>query len=286
MNSVDLAEKRKQLLACMGKYQSCLVAFSGGVDSSLVAKAACLVLGDRAIAITANSPSLASGELEQAQEFARAIGIRHEVVETAELEDPRYVQNGPDRCYYCKSELYDQLERLQVKFSAEVVFSGANADDLGDYRPGLQAAREHQVSNPLADCGFTKEDVRELASYWDLPVWDKPAMPCLSSRVAYGEAVTPERLRMIDQAEQLLRSEGFSNVRVRYHQGDLARLEVPRDALDQLNQLQLRELLVEQLTAIGFKFVTMDLAGFRSGNLNQLVSLELTQQEKEERVRG
>ena len=275
MNTSRLLEKREQLLRYIGNYEGCLVAFSGGVDSSVVAKAAQLVLADRALAVTGKSPSLAAGELEQAVELAGLIGIQHEVVLTEEFENTRYTQNDASRCYYCKSELYSLLDQLLERVGFDVVFSGANAEDLSDYRPGLQAAREHHVCNPLADCGFDKADVRGLANYWELPVWDKPAMPCLSSRVAYGEEVTPQRLAMIDQAEQVLRAEGCSTVRVRYHRGDLARLEVSLEELQRLSQFPLRETLVEQLTAIGFKFVTIDLAGFRSGSLNQLVAIEL-----------
>ncbi len=275
MNTSRLLEKREQLLRYIGRYDGCLVAFSGGVDSSVVAKAAHLVLADRALAVTGKSPSLAAGELEQAVELAELIGIQHEVVVTDEFDNPRYTQNDASRCYYCKTELYSLLDQLLDRVGFGVVFSGANVEDLSDYRPGLQAAREHDVRNPLADCGFDKADVRGLANYWELPVWDKPAMPCLSSRVAYGEEVTPQRLAMIDQAEQVLRAEGCSTVRVRYHRGDLARLEVSLEELERLSQFPLRETLVEQLTAIGFKFVTMDLAGFRSGSLNQLVAIEL-----------
>jgi len=275
MNTSRILEKREQFLRYIGNYEGCLVAFSGGVDSSVVAKAAHLVLADRALAVTGKSPSLAAGELEQAVELAGLIGIQHEVVITDEFDNPRYTQNDASRCYYCKSELYSLLDQLLERVGFDVVFSGANAEDLSDYRPGLQAAREHHVCNPLADCGFDKADVRGLASYWELPVWDKPAMPCLSSRVAYGEEVTPQRLAMIDQAEQVLRAEGCSTVRVRYHRGDLARLEVSLEELQRLSQFPLRETLVEQLTAIGFKFVTIDLAGFRSGSLNQLVAIEL-----------
>ena len=268
-------KQRDRLLQYIGQYRSCLVAFSGGVDSSVVAKAAHLVLAEQALAVTGSSPSLAAGELEQASELASLIGIRHEIVETEEFSNPHYTSNDATRCYYCKSELYRLLDQLLEKLDFEVVFSGANEEDLSDYRPGLKAAGEHRVCNPLADCGFSKEDVRHLARYWELPVWDKPAAPCLASRVAYGEEVTPERLAMIDQAEQILRAAGFSNVRVRYHGGDLARLEVPLDELEQLSRVPLRETLVDQLGAIGFKFITVDLAGFRSGSLNQLVTIEV-----------
>jgi uncharacterized protein len=252
------------------------VAFSGGVDSAVVAKAAQLALGDAALAVTGVSPSLASGELEAAQALADLIGIRHQIIATSEFASADYTQNAPDRCYHCKSELYAQLEALRSQVNSNYVLAnGANVDDLGDYRPGLKAAAEHAVQSPLAECGFTKADVRVLAAAWDLPVWDKPASPCLSSRVAYGEEVTPERLAMIDQAEQHLRSLGLAEVRVRYHRGDLARLEVPLDALPRLIEPATRADLVARLRQLGFRYVTLDLEGFRSGSLNALVALAL-----------
>jgi len=239
----------------------------------VVAKAAQLALGEQAIAVTAHSPSLAEGELDQARELARLIGIRHEVIETNEFANPDYVRNAPDRCYHCKSELYTRLDGLAEQFGVAVAVNGANADDLQDYRPGMRAAGEHQVLSPLAECGITKAEVRLLAAEWGLPVWDKPATPCLSSRIAYGEAVTPERLKMIDRAEQYLRRLGLRTVRVRYHQGDLARLEVPLEAAAQLCEPETRAALVAELKQLGFKFVTLDLEGFRSGSLNTLVPL-------------
>jgi pyridinium-3,5-biscarboxylic acid mononucleotide sulfurtransferase len=268
-----LDAKRDALLAQLRLLESCAVAFSGGVDSAVVAKAAALALGDRAVAVTGTSASLAAGELESAEEVARLIGIRHEVIATDELASPDYARNAPDRCYHCKTELYSQLERLLPKLGVQAIVSGANADDLGDYRPGLQAAAEHQIHSPLADCGITKVEVRELAAAWGLPVWDKPATPCLSSRIAYGEAVTPERLSMIDRAEQFLRARGLGNLRVRYHRGDLARIEVPQDDLLRLCDADLRRELTADLRRLGFKFVTLDLEGFRSGSLNQLVQI-------------
>jgi len=249
------------------------VAFSGGVDSAVVAKAAQLVLGEKAVAVTGVSPSLAQGELEAAKELAARIGIRHEVIATGEFATEAYTRNAPDRCYHCKSELYTHLDDWAARWGVEVAVNGANVDDLGDYRPGLQAAGEHSVRSPLADCGVTKQEVRELARHWRLPVWDKPAAPCLSSRVAYGEEVTPERLRMIDRAEQYLRSLGLREVRVRYHRGDVARIEVPADALEKLAASPLRDELVSRLSDLGFRFVTLDLAGFQSGSLNKLVAL-------------
>ena len=271
-----MSSKRNQLLAFFRPLPRCVVAFSGGVDSAVVAKAAALELGESALAVTAHSPSLASGELEAAIDLAKLIGVSHRVVQTQEFASANYVMNGPDRCYHCKSELYSQLDRLCRELAGEaVVVNGANQDDLGDYRPGLTAASEHGVRSPLADLGFSKADVRSLAAEWELPVWDKPASPCLSSRIAYGEEVTPERVAMVDAAERVLRSYGLKEVRVRYHKGDLARLETPLSALPRLTAEPTRQELIAQIKEAGFKFVTLDLEGFRSGSLNSLVSIEL-----------
>jgi uncharacterized protein len=270
----DLNAKRDALLASLSRLESCAVAFSGGVDSAVVAKAAYLALGERAVAVTGSSASLASGELALAEQVAESIGIRHVVIATNELSRPGYAANAPDRCYHCKTELYTELAALLPKLGVRSIVNGANADDLGDYRPGMQAAAEHRIHSPLADCGITKADVRQLAAAWDLPVWDKPATPCLSSRIAYGEEVTPERLRRIDEAELFLRGQGLPNLRVRYHKGDLARIEVPLADLPRLCEPDLRAELTAEFRRLGFKFITLDLEGFRSGSLNQLVQIE------------
>lgn len=271
--SPELSAKAAHLLELIRSYESCAVAFSGGIDSTVVAKAAQVALGERAVAVTGTSASLAAGELDEAIELAKLIGIRHEVIATDEFADPDYVRNAPDRCYHCKTELYTEIESLAARSGAKVIVNGANVDDLGDYRPGMKAAGEHRVASPLAECGFNKSDVRALAAMWGLPTWDKPATPCLSSRVAYGEEVTPERLAMIDSAEQFLREQGLRTVRVRYHKGDVARLEVPIDALAKLCDQPVREALVATLKSLGFKYVTLDLEGFRSGSLNALVNI-------------
>ncbi len=252
----------------------CAVAYSGGVDSAVVAKAAAVALGDRAIAVTGVSSSLAAGELATARETAAQIGIAHHIIATNEFTNADYTRNAPDRCFHCKSELYQQLGVLAGDLEFHVILNGTNLDDLGDYRPGLQAATDRQVRSPLAECGLRKADVRRLAAAWQLPVWDKPASPCLSSRVAYGEAVTPARLSMIDQAEQFLREAGFPIVRVRYHRNDLARIEVPLNDLQRLLHPDLRQRLTTDFRHLGFKSVTVDLEGFRSGNLNTLVPVE------------
>ncbi len=270
----DLATKRDRLLGLLRAYDSCAVAFSAGVDSAVVAKAAALALGERAVAVTGVSPSLAAGELEEARRMARLIGIRHVEIETDEIAQPQYYENAPDRCYHCKTELYTRMKDLQRRLAVAVILNGANLDDLSDYRPGTQAATEQHVASPLAQCSLTKSEVRELARQWDLPVWNKPATPCLSSRIAYGEQVTAQRLEMVDRAEQFLRGRGFGTCRVRYHRGDLARVEVPLDDVPRLVTGDLREQLVEHCRELGFKFVTLDLLGFRSGSLNVLVPLE------------
>jgi len=266
-----LSAQRERLLQFIRRWPSCLVAFSAGVDSTVVAKAARLALGDGAVAVTGISAALPDGELEEARQLAALIGIRHEVIQTDELANPGYAQNSPTRCYHCKDELYGQLGRLAAQFQSAVVFSGAIAEDLTDYRPGLKAASEHRVEHPLAACGLTKRDVRALAAYWELPIAEKPASPCLSSRIAYGEEVTPERLAKIDRAEKLLRECGLTTLRVRYHQGDMARIEVPLSELGSFSDPAFRAWIVEELTALGFKYVTLDLAGFRSGSQNAVL---------------
>ncbi|HEX4414226.1 MAG TPA: ATP-dependent sacrificial sulfur transferase LarE [Lacipirellulaceae bacterium] len=271
----NLVEKSERLLALIATYESCAVAFSGGVDSAVVAKAAQLALGERAVAVTGTSAALAVGELTDAKQLASLIGIRHVVLATEEFANPNYVANHADRCYHCKTELYSQLGDLSDRLGVQVVANGSNADDLGDYRPGLRAADEHKVRSPLAECGFTKRDVRALAATWNLPIAEKPATPCLSSRVAYGLQVTPERLAMIDEAERFLRSLGMAELRVRYHADDMARIEVPLDRLPQLCQAETRQAVVDRLTRLGFKFVTLDLAGFRSGGFTKLVPSEM-----------
>jgi len=271
---VRIEEQRDRLLALIGQYGSCAVAFSGGIDSTVVAKAAQLALGEQAVAVTGTSASLAAGELDEARAVAQLIGIRHEVIATEEFANPDYLRNDGQRCYHCKTELYTRIDELCARFQVRVVANGANLDDLGDYRPGMRAASEHAVASPLAECGLRKDDVRALAAHWQLPTWDKPAMPCLSSRVAYGEEVTPDRLWMIDQAEHYLREQGLRTVRVRYHKGNMARLEVPAEALARLCEPTTREPLVARLKELGFAFVTLDLEGFRSGSLNALVSID------------
>jgi uncharacterized protein len=269
-----LAAKRDRLLAALRNMGRVAVAFSGGVDSAVVAKAAQLALGDTAVAVTADSPSVARAELADARRIAAEIGIRHVVVGTSEFADPDYVRNDGARCYFCKSELYSRIETMLPELGDPVVCSGANRDDMGDYRPGLTAAAEHRVRHPLQEAGFTKADVRSLARSWDLDIWDKPAAPCLSSRLAPGVTVTTERTGRIEAAERLLRELGVRECRVRLHEGELARIEVPVAEVARLTSPAVRELLAGRFRELGFRYVTLDLEGFRSGSLNELVSLE------------
>jgi uncharacterized protein len=269
MTSATLDEKRDHLLEILRGFGSAVVAFSAGVDSTVVAKAAFLACGDQAVAVTAVSPSLASGELDQARELAKLIGIRHEIVETDEFSNPEYLANPGNRCYFCKTELYGHLGPLAERLGINAVVNGANVDDQGDFRPGMVAAAQSSVHSPLLDAGLTKSEVRELARLWYLPVWDKPATPCLSSRIAYGIEVTAERVQKIDMAEKFV-SEllGIEELRVRLEPGELARIEVPLTQLPLLADSQTGSLVVERFLAIGFRNVTLDLQGFRSGSMN------------------
>jgi len=272
--SPELQAKRDRLLDVLRGLGGVAVAFSGGIDSTVVAQAAFLALGSRAVAVTADSPSVPRAEIDTARQLAEVIGIRHLVVTTEEFADPDYVRNDGSRCYYCKSELYGRIETLLPELGVAVVCSGANLDDRGDYRPGLKAAAEHRVRHPLQEAGFTKADVRALARAWGLPTWDKPASPCLSSRLAPGVTVTPERTGRVEAAEAWLRGVGFRECRVGLHEGELARGEGPAGELGRLLEPGVREGFVARLKELGFAFVTLDLEGFRAGSLNTLVSIE------------
>jgi pyridinium-3,5-biscarboxylic acid mononucleotide sulfurtransferase len=266
--SAELAAKRAQLIDLLRTYGSCAVAYSGGLDSTVLAKAAHLALGDHAVAVTGTSPSMPSDQLDEAKRLARKIGIRHEIVATGELAVAAYYTNDADRCYHCKNELFACVEEVAQRANVAVIVEGSNRDDLNDYRPGLKAVKECNVRSPLIECELTKAEVRALAEAWKLSPADKPASPCLSSRIAYGEQVTPERLSMVDRAEQFLRRLGFQPVRVRYHKDDVARIEVAVEQLPKFADRWLRLEVIECLKTLGFKFVAIDLEGFRSGSMN------------------
>jgi pyridinium-3,5-biscarboxylic acid mononucleotide sulfurtransferase len=247
-----------------------LVAFSGGADSALVAWAARASLRDDALAVTARSESLAPSEAAGAHELAARIGIAHEEIAYSELSIPGYAENPPERCYLCKGELFGRLRALADARGIGAVLEGTNADDLGDYRPGRRAAAEHRVRSPLAELGWDKAAIRAALRTLDLPVWDKPSSPCLSSRVPYGEAITAAKLEQIGRAEEALRELGFRDVRVRHH-GAVARVEVPKEDLPRVLGGALADEIVRRVRAAGFAFVALDLEGLRSGSLNRLL---------------
>lgn len=265
-----MSNKLEKLISLFQDMEQALIAYSGGVDSTLVAKIAYDVLGDRALAITAVSPSLLPEELIDAQTQAVQIGIKHELVETHEMDNPDYTANPINRCYFCKSELHDTLKPLAIQRGYPYVIDGVNADDLQDYRPGIQAAKERGGRSPLAEIGVSKTEVREISRSLGLAWWDKPAQPCLSSRFPYGEAITVTKLQRVGRAEIYLRQLGYSNLRVR-SQEDTAKIELPAAEITQfIQQVDLPE-LVKAFQALGFIYVTLDLEGYRSGKLNQVL---------------
>jgi len=263
-------EKLERLSAKIRALGSALVCYSGGVDSAFVLAIASRELGERAIGMTAVSASLAPGELEQAREIAREMKADHRVVESHETDDPRYVANAPDRCFYCKSELYDIARTKRDEWGLAVILNGTNCDDLGDYRPGLEAAKKAGVVSPLVECGFTKADVREGSRSIGLGVWDKPAAACLSSRIAYGTSVTPERLLQVGGFEADLKRLGFRQVRVRYHD-KLARVETSLEELARAVDPATRDAIVAAGKRHGFQYVTLDLGGYRMGSHNEVL---------------
>lgn len=280
----DAALAAERLVRFIALHERCIVAFSGGVDSAVVAAAAFRALGSHATAVTGRSPSVSDNQLALAVRVAREIGIEHRVIDTHEIERPEYVVNDRQRCFWCKQTLYQTLDRLRQEAATTPLLSGTNADDLGDFRPGIDAGKRAGVMTPLADLGIDKVLVRRIARLWNLSVAETPASPCLASRVAYGVEVTPKRLRMIESAEAWLRECGFSDCRVRFHEGALARIEVVVNELPRLLDAPLWKETVARLKEVGFRFVTVDLEGLRSGNLNQLVTLAIPSAGPTERI--
>jgi len=265
-----MEEKYSKLVSLLGELDGALVAFSGGVDSSLLLCAAVEALGNRALAVTATSAASPPGEEDQAETVARHLGARHLMVKTGEVEDPHYQQNPTDRCYYCKGILFSDLKALAEKEGLAQVVEGSNMDDLGDYRPGRKALEEAGVRSPLIEVELTKAEIRELSRVRELPVWDTPSAACLASRVPYGEEITAERLLRIGKAEAYLRTLGFRQLRVRDH-GAVARLEVEPTDLDRFGDGELRDTVVAELKGLGFTYVALDLAGYRTGALNEVL---------------
>jgi uncharacterized protein len=267
MSTTSTSHKLDRLHETLAATGGVVVAYSGGTDSTLVAAVAARALGDRALAITAVSPSLPPGEADEARRVAGELGIAHRTVRTHEAERPAYLANGTDRCYHCKTELYDVLARVAEESDFPVVVSGANLDDLGDFRPGLAAAGEHGVRHPLVEVAMSKSDVREAARELAIPTWDKPASACLASRIPFGVTINVEELSKVGRAEHVLKELGFRQCRVRVH-GDVARIEVELGDLPRLAEPGIRERAVRGLRELGYRYVALDLEGFRSGSMN------------------
>lgn len=266
-----ITQKLQQLQSMFQAMDRALIAYSGGIDSTLVAKIAHDVLGDWALAVTAESPSLMLEDLDAAKRQAEFMGLSHRIVQTHEMDNPNYTSNPTNRCYFCKSELHDTLKPLATAEGYPYVVDGLNADDLQDYRPGIQAAKERGVRSPLAEVGLSKLEVRELSKYLGLPWWDKPSQPCLSSRFPYGELITTEKLHRVGECERYLRRLGVRNLRVR-SDGETARIELPASEIKDFVATVDLEALVAAFQEYGFAYVTLDLEGYKSGKLNRVLA--------------
>ena len=267
MNAIAKEERLREIFR---ELESVIVAYSGGVDSSYVAYVANAELGPRAVCITGQSASLPGFQRDEIDRVVEQFGFQHEVIQTDELDNPSYRANNPDRCFFCKDELYTKLESVARGRGIQTIVDGSTTDDLGDYRPGRRAATQHAVRSPLIEVGLSKSEVRELSRRATLPTWDKPASPCLSSRIAYGTTVTIERLSKVDRGEEILREFGFREFRVRYHD-QLVRLEISQEEMDRILRKDVFKELAARFRELGFKYVTLDLEGFRSGSMNEVL---------------
>jgi uncharacterized protein len=266
--------KEQQLRKIFRELGSVVVAYSGGVDSSYVAYVANAELGPRAICITGQSASLPSYQQAEIDRVVNDFGFHHEVIQTEELDNPSYQANNPDRCFFCKDELYGKLEAIAATRGIETIVDGSTIDDINDFRPGRQAAKQHAVRSPLIEVGMSKSEVRELSRRVGLPTWDKPASPCLSSRIAYGTAVTIERLSKVDRGEEIMREFGFREFRVRHHD-TLVRLEISPAEMDRVLRKEVLDQIAARFRELGFKYVTLDLEGFRSGSMNEVLPIRI-----------
>ena len=268
-----LGEKQDRVFRDLSGFGRVIVAYSGGADSAYLAWAATQVLGKNALAMTADSASLPESHKRDAEAFVRQFGIAHEYVETHEFENPDYLRNDANRCFHCKDELFTVLERVGRERGIEHIIYGVNADDLGDYRPGQNAARQHRVAAPLADAGLTKAEIRELSRQAGLPTWDRPASACLSSRIPYGTAVTPDNVKTVEAGEEALKALGFRQFRVRFH-GEIVRIEIAPEELAKALNVEMARRFTETFKALGFQYVTLDLEGYRQGSLNEVLRLK------------
>lgn len=268
-----LQEKERKLFSILEEMGRVIVAYSGGADSAYLAWAATRVLGGRAVAVTADSASIPESHKRDAEEFARLFGIRHEYIDTYEFDNPDYVANNPDRCFHCKDELFTRLEQVGAEWSVPNIIYGVNRDDLGDYRPGQNAAKKHQVKAPLVEADLSKAEIRELSRLAGLPTWDRPASACLSSRVPYGTPVTAETVKTVEQGEEAIKALGFRQFRVRFH-GELVRIEVAGEEIEKALTLEMARKFAAIFKPLGFHYVTLDLEGYRQGSMNEVLKLK------------